>query len=167
MRIEPCGKYKYVKRGLPREMPEHRYVMHTVEPRDDEDDLVVHHIDGNKSNNDPSNLMWMTPGEHSRLHHLGENHFPCDGTNNANYRHGMCVNGKKTKEYKSIHNHKSYIMHREERLNKQNAYGAMHREHKRLYDKIRYWEKELTLAVTDNRRDVCLNRLNSLREGNI
>lgn len=29
---------------------------------------VVHHIDQNKRNNDPNNLMVMTPSEHSRLH---------------------------------------------------------------------------------------------------
>jgi len=31
--------------------------------------MVVHHIDGNKSNNNISNLKIMTPGEHTRLHH--------------------------------------------------------------------------------------------------
>lgn len=31
--------------------------------------MVVHHIDGNKSNNDISNLRIMTAGEHTRLHH--------------------------------------------------------------------------------------------------
>ena len=29
---------------------------------------VVHHIDGNKRNNDPSNLMVMTQSEHCRIH---------------------------------------------------------------------------------------------------
>lgn len=29
---------------------------------------IVHHIDGNKRNNDPSNLMVMTQSEHARLH---------------------------------------------------------------------------------------------------
>lgn len=29
---------------------------------------IVHHIDGNKRNNDPSNLMVMTQAEHARLH---------------------------------------------------------------------------------------------------
>lgn len=29
---------------------------------------IVHHIDGNKRNNDPSNLMVMTQAEHCRLH---------------------------------------------------------------------------------------------------
>ena len=31
-------------------------------------EYVVHHIDGNKQNNDVSNLSVMTKGEHSRLH---------------------------------------------------------------------------------------------------
>lgn len=29
---------------------------------------IVHHIDGNKRNNDPSNLVVMTQSEHCRLH---------------------------------------------------------------------------------------------------
>lgn len=29
---------------------------------------VVHHVDGNKLNNEPSNLLLMTNSEHSRLH---------------------------------------------------------------------------------------------------
>ena len=33
-------------------------------------DEVVHHIDGNKLNNDISNLMVMTKSAHMRLHHL-------------------------------------------------------------------------------------------------
>ena len=34
------------------------------------DGLVIHHIDGNRSNNDPSNLWAMTPLAHRRLHAL-------------------------------------------------------------------------------------------------
>lgn len=163
MKIDPRGKYKYVKRGLPKEMLEHRAVMLRVDPREDAADLVVHHIDGDKVNNDPSNLMWMTNSEHQRLHKTGENHFPCDGENNANYRHGMCVGGP-TKEYKSLHNRRSYQRNREARLAKQNAYGAEHREHKRLYDKLRYWERMLSEAATEDRREFCANKLSSLKE---
>ena len=158
------GKYKYITKGLPKEMTEHRAIMKSIDPRDNEDELVIHHIDGNKGNNDPSNLMWMTRSEHSRLHHLGDNHFPCDGINNANYRHGMCVNGH-SKEYKRIHNRKSYMAHRQERVDKQNAYAVTHREQKRLYDKIKYWEKALSKAVSTARKEECLAKLNQLKEG--
>jgi len=35
---------------------------------------VVHHKDGDRTNNDPSNLEVMTRGEHMRLHISGERH---------------------------------------------------------------------------------------------
>lgn len=163
MRLESCGKYKYIKAGLDKEIPEHRHIMHQIDPRENESELHVHHIDGNKSNNDPSNLAWMTKSEHMRLHHLGENHFPCSGKNNANYRHGMCVNGQ-SEEYKKIHNRKSYQRHREERLAKQNAYEELHRDHKRWYDKLRYWERQLENAIEDDRKQYCVQKILELKE---
>lgn len=161
--IEPRGKYKYVKKGLPKETSAHRLILHNVNPQPNEEELVVHHIDGDKGNNSLENLQWMTRSEHSKLHHLGENHFPCNGENNANYRHGMCVGGH-SKEYKQIHNRKAYLKNREERLVKQNAYGAEHREHKRWYDKLRYWEKKLVIAKTEERRQECFRKIKELKE---
>lgn len=34
---------------------------------------VIHHIDGNKTNNDISNLEMLKAGEHNRMHMIGEN----------------------------------------------------------------------------------------------
>ena len=163
MKIEPRGKYKYVKRGLEKETTEHRHVLHLLDPRENEQELVVHHIDGDKGNNKPENLTWMTKSDHMRLHHLGENHFPCDGERNANYRHGMCVNGQ-SKEYKCIHNKKTYLNHRKERLAKQNAYAVLHREHKRWLDKINYWKRQLEIAGTEERRNLCIDKISFLKE---
>lgn len=162
MKLEGRNNYKYQRYGG-KFTTVHRVVMHEVDPRENEHELVVHHIDGDKANNVPNNLMWMTPEEHSRLHHIGENHFPCDGQNNANYKHGMCVGGV-SKEYRQIHNHKTYMKHRERRLAKQNAYGAEHREHKRWYDKMRHWTKQLELATTDERRNECRRKIEFLQE---
>ena len=47
---------------------EHRVVAEEMIGRKLRPDEVVHHIDGNKSNNDPSNLMVMTQSEHIKLH---------------------------------------------------------------------------------------------------
>lgn len=163
MKLETRGKYKYVKQGLQKETAEHRAILHRIDPRDDEDVLVVHHIDGNKANNDPANLQWMTREEHSRLHHLGENHYKCDGEDNPNYRHGMCVGGHSA-EYKSIQNRKSYQKHRAERLAAQNAYGAEHREHKRWADKLKYWTHQLDIAQTEDRKAECMDRISMLKE---
>lgn len=162
MKIESKGKYKYsIKDG--KFVAMHRYILHSVDPRPNENELVVHHIDGNKANNDPSNLVWMTKSEHSRLHHLGENHFPCSGKDNANYKHGLCINGY-SKEYVKYHNHKTYLNHREDRLKKQNAYAIEHRDHKRWYDKMRHWTKQLELATTPERKDECTKQINMLKE---
>lgn len=163
MRLVSSGQYKYVSRGQPKLTTEHRVVLMTVDPREDAADLEIHHVDGNKGNNDPANLVWMTKSEHSRLHHLGENHFPCGGKDNANYRHGMCVGGQ-SKEYKKMHNRKDYQAHKKERLEKQKAYADAHKEHISWYHKMRYWEKKLQEADTDERRNVCENKIKELKE---
>lgn len=93
----------------------------------------------------------------------GEGVYDRCGENNTNYRHGMCVGGH-SKEYKHICNQKSYQAHRDERLARQNLYGAEHREHKRLYDKIRYWERKLADANTEERKRECNLKLAELRE---
>ena len=46
----------------------HRIVAEKTLGRPLEKGEIVHHIDGNKRNNDPSNLMVMTQSEHCRLH---------------------------------------------------------------------------------------------------
>ena len=47
---------------------EHRVVMERILGRPLRSDEVVHHVDGNKRNNDPSNLRLMTQSEHIALH---------------------------------------------------------------------------------------------------
>ena len=46
----------------------HRIVAERILGRPLKPGEIVHHIDGNKRNNDPSNLMIMTQSEHARLH---------------------------------------------------------------------------------------------------
>jgi hypothetical protein len=48
---------------------EHRIVAEELLGRPLERNEIVHHIDGNKHNNDPANLLVMTQSEHVRLHH--------------------------------------------------------------------------------------------------
>lgn len=57
----PCAS----KDGL---VMEHRLVMEGLIGRFLTPDEVVHHIDGNKQNNDPSNLELMTKKQHSIFH---------------------------------------------------------------------------------------------------
>lgn len=166
MQLNPKGKYIFIKDSNGKRVLEHRAILHMVDPRENEQELHVHHIDGDKSNNNPSNLKWMTPSEHMKLHKTGKNHFRCDGEYNANYRHGMCVDGY-SKEYKSLHNHKTYMRHRKERLDKQNAYAITHREHKRWYDKLRHWKKQLLLAETEDRILECKSHIQALEENAI
>lgn len=48
--------------------PEHRRIARLKIGRDLLPNEVVHHIDGDKHNNKPSNLLVMTKAEHTRLH---------------------------------------------------------------------------------------------------
>lgn len=51
-------------------MLEHRYVMEGLLGRPLKSSEIVHHIDGDKFNNEPSNLVIVTRSEHMRLHRL-------------------------------------------------------------------------------------------------
>ncbi len=48
--------------------PEHRYIARKKYKGNLSNDLVVHHIDGNKSNNKSNNLKVVTPQEHYKIH---------------------------------------------------------------------------------------------------
>lgn len=61
------NKYKTLKLGGA-SVYEHRVVVENTLGRKLRENEIVHHIDGNKRNNDPSNLVVMTRAEHSRIH---------------------------------------------------------------------------------------------------
>ena len=53
-------------------MRENRYVMEQVLRRKLRVGEIVHHVDGDKKNNNPSNLELLLHGEHTTLHHTGK-----------------------------------------------------------------------------------------------
>lgn len=69
--IRGSGKSAYVKRGG---RAEHRVVMEQELGRALTSDEIVHHIDGNTRNNDPSNLEITTRSEHAKMHGAGGCH---------------------------------------------------------------------------------------------
>ena len=54
-----------------RKQDKHRYIVEQMLGRKLDTNEVVHHKDGDKWNNDPSNLEVMTREEHTRLHQTG------------------------------------------------------------------------------------------------
>jgi hypothetical protein len=63
--IEGGYRYIYVD-GV--KIAEHRHIVEQREGRKLASNEVVHHIDGNPFNNDPDNLVVLSPAEHQRLH---------------------------------------------------------------------------------------------------
>lgn len=67
------GKYHRLSKGKDDNgkrifIDEHRYIMQQFLGRKLKENEVVHHIDGNKSNNNIENLQLMIKEEHSRYH---------------------------------------------------------------------------------------------------
>lgn len=70
--VKPNG-YVEITRGDHKGRGEHRVIAEMMLGRELMMDEVVHHMDHNRCNNNPSNLEVMTRSEHVRLHAL-ENH---------------------------------------------------------------------------------------------
>lgn len=64
--------YRYIWLSDGTSKPEHIQIMEEKIGRKLHKDECVHHIDGNRSNNSPDNLMLMKRGEHSSLHRKKE-----------------------------------------------------------------------------------------------
>ena len=66
----PKKKYPYKRLKLPngKLIDQHRLIMQGMLCRELRPDEVVHHKDGDPTNNQPCNLELMTRSEHSRLH---------------------------------------------------------------------------------------------------
>lgn len=65
---ELMGRYRKCRINGTSAKDNHRRVMERIIGRTLGYNEVVHHIDGNKLNNDPANLTVMTRSEHAKLH---------------------------------------------------------------------------------------------------
>lgn len=75
VKVGPVGGYIYAQTDpphRPRHTLLHRVLMENKIGRDLTRYEVVHHIDGNKRNNDLSNLELMSLSDHTRMHQSGE-----------------------------------------------------------------------------------------------
>jgi len=71
--IDPNGYVRILVEGKGKYQLEHRYLIEKLLGRKLRIGEIVHHIDGNKSNNNISNLLLMNDvGEHTKLHAIGK-----------------------------------------------------------------------------------------------
>lgn len=66
--MSTSGKYKMTKDKYKTQTTVSRKIVENKLGRELSEELVVHHIDGNKSNNNEDNLEIMTRRKHSSLH---------------------------------------------------------------------------------------------------
>lgn len=73
---------------------EHRYVMQQIVGRQLKRDEHVHHIDGNRLNNKPENLILTTPQNHRKEHasFRNETHKECTRCHQIKPRHQFYLN---------------------------------------------------------------------------
>jgi len=62
------GGYRYVTNSEERKVQEHRLVIEKILGRKLKSSEIVHHIDGDRLNNDPKNLTIVSRGEHASIH---------------------------------------------------------------------------------------------------
>lgn len=82
---------------------EHRVVMEQKLGRELLPGEIVHHIDHNKKNNHPDNLMVMTQSEHARLHSTKNRKCEVDGCDNKHRSLGLCNSHYRKMRYKTIY----------------------------------------------------------------
>lgn len=99
------NKYKKIKRKDGTTVDEHR-VIAKVEFAGR--DVVVHHIDGDKSNNSPDNLQVMSRSEHAKLHGLGSVIRPTEPFSVNENGEAKCRKCNQTKPIESFSKNKNY-----------------------------------------------------------
>lgn len=109
--------YRILKRDA-RVIPEHRYIMEKHLNRKLEKTESVHHINGNKSDNNIDNLIILTKCEHGKLHYPNGSLF---GSNNG--------------KQEIMTSEEKIIKRREYARNYQNTHRESYRKYQREYQR--------------------------------
>jgi len=112
------------------------------------EDSIIHHKDGNKLNNDIDNLILMSRGEHSTLHHIGMKHSDETKKNFSKMRKGHLVSEETRKKISKANKGQKRTVN-SKRLMSKNHYDCSG-ENNPMYGRRHSLEKKMEMSLDRN-----------------